>query len=614
MPPPPPPAQSIGQELRTAWGRGRQVWAMVSRRDKSYLWAAGLLMAVVGASAAAIKYLLGELVNSVEVYKSADTETFFRIAAMYLLGIAGLFLVSEAIQVVRKYIVQNTMTRIERDRVVALVTHLLRVDLTVLGRERIGGLQGRISRSVEGFVKFIKISFQDVLPALFMAGFALLAVFVQNWKVGLLVAGVLPAAGFIVIRQIQSQKGIRIDLMKTREGMDATVVEQLGGIEYIRAANTQEVEAGRVRQTAELRREKEIRHHTAMALFDCAKTLNEGLFLILVIGLSIYLARVGEIGYGSIMSFSLQFLAVSGAVREMHRILDEAHESSLRVAMLLELMEQPTDRSFGQVTLREPAFAPDVPVILTENLCVAFRTPDGQVRQALGGVSMSVQAGETIGAAGPSGSGKSTWLKVLMRLLHPASGRVQIGGIPIDTLSRDSIGRLIGYVGQNPFIFAGTVAENIAYGVTGATRDAIQQAAERACIHDEILAMPGGYDAVLTERGSNMSGGQRQRIAIARVFLKNPPILILDEGTSALDNISERQVQQAITAARSQRTTILVAHRLSTLRDADRIFVFEDGKIVEVGDYDSLVQQQGIFHRLVQSAESHGDAAPSARG
>jgi ATP-binding cassette subfamily B protein len=183
---------------------------------------------------------------------------------------------------------------------------------------------------------------------------------------------------------------------------------------------------------------------------------------------------------------------------------------------------------------------------------------------------------------------------------------VLVGGVPIEVLSRDSIGKLIGYVGQNPFLFAGTVADNIAYGSAGATREAVREAAERANIHDEIMALPGGYDAPLTERGMNLSGGQRQRIAIARVFLKNPPILILDEGTSALDNISERQVQQAITAARSSRTTILVAHRLSTLRDADRILVFDGGKIVETGDYDSLVAQGGVFTQLVKSAEQHG--------
>ena len=153
-----------------------------------------------------------------------------------------------------------------------------------------------------------------------------------------------------------------------------------------------------------------------------------------------------------------------------------------------------------------------------------------------------------------------------MRLTHPCGGTATLGGVPLECVSREAIGELIGYVGQNPFVFAGTIAENIAYGSEGATDGADPpRRASMACIHDEIMAMPGGYHARVAERGQNLSGGQRQRIALARVFLKNPPILILDEGTSALDNISERQVQQAINAARADRTVILVAHRLSTL-------------------------------------------------
>jgi ATP-binding cassette subfamily B protein len=175
--------------------------------------------------------------------------------------------------------------------------------------------------------------------------------------------------------------------------------------------------------------------------------------------------------------------------------------------------------------------------------------------------------------------------------------------VPIESISREAIGELIGYVGQNPFVFAGTIAENIAYGREGATEEEIRSAAEMACIHDEILDMPGGYQAHVAERGQNLSGGQRQRIALARVFLKNPPILILDEGTSALDNINERRVQQAINAARADRTVILVAHRLSTLYDTDRIFVFDDGRVVETGTYDELVRQGGVFNELVCSAE-----------
>lgn len=604
MPPDDNAPTSLRDELRLAAARGAQVWALVSHRDKLTLMAAALVSCAFSGLDALISTLLGRLVDVVpQLGPSTPAHEFFVTVTKYLGAIAGLYVVAQTLQVIRKLVVQNTATRIERDRIAGIVTHLLKVDLSKLSFQRVGALQGRIGRDVEGFVKFIKIGFHDLVPAIATAATALLAVFALDWRVGLLMTGVLPVSIFLVVRQMTSQKGIRLDLMRSRSELEATVGEQLGGIEYVRAANTHALEAKRVEQIAETRRRKEFNHHRAMALFDCAKSLNEGLFLILVIALSIYLARRGEMSYGSIVAVSLLFSKVTNSVREMHRILDEAHESSLRVGDLLDLMALPIDRSFGQVTLREPTLDRTVPIVIADNLNVDYTAADGTSRRALHDVSMSLASGETIGAAGPSGSGKSTWLRVVMRLIHPASGRVIVGGVPLETLSRDSIGKLVGYVSQNPFLFSGTVADNIAYGVEGASREAIIEAARRAYIHDEIVAMPGGYDAALTERGTNLSGGQRQRLAIARVFLKNPPLMILDEGTSALDNISERHVQRAIAEARADRTVIMVAHRLSTLRDANRIFVFDKGRIVETGSYDELVARGGVFTRLVQSAE-----------
>jgi ATP-binding cassette subfamily B protein len=228
-------------------------------------------------------------------------------------------------------------------------------------------------------------------------------------------------------------------------------------------------------------------------------------------------------------------------------------------------------------------------------------------------VSLEVFHGETVGVAGRSGAGKTSWLRVLLRLVHPTHGRVLLGGVPLEFVSREAIGRLVGYVGQTPFIVSGTVAENIAYGCEGATEEDIRRAAMRACLHDEIEAMPHGYQTRVTERGTNLSGGQRQRIALARVFLKNPPILILDEGTSALDNISERTVQRAIEAARADRTVILVAHRLTTLREADRIVVFDQGRIAEAGTYQELLRANGLFADLARHAEETEKPAKEAR-
>jgi ATP-binding cassette subfamily B protein len=239
-----------------------------------------------------------------------------------------------------------------------------------------------------------------------------------------------------------------------------------------------------------------------------------------------------------------------------------------------------------------------------QDLVVEYPTPDGEPRRILNGLTMKISQGQTIGIAGRSGSGKSTWLRCVLRLIHPASGEVLVGGVPIGVLSREDIGKSIGYVSQVPFVFSGTVAENIGYGCGKVTIEQIQDAARQAYIHDEILQMSNGYETALTERGGNLSGGQRQRIALARMFLKNPPILILDEGTSALDNISERKVRAAIDHARQSRTVIMVAHRLTTLNQTDCIFVFDQGKVVEQGSYDDLVENNGVFAELVRSAEA----------
>jgi ATP-binding cassette subfamily B protein len=193
----------------------------------------------------------------------------------------------------------------------------------------------------------------------------------------------------------------------------------------------------------------------------------------------------------------------------------------------------------------------------------------------------------------------------MLRLLHPDGGEVLVGGVPIEVLSREDIGKSIGYVSQTPFVFAGTVRDNIAYGCGQVTEEQIQEAARQAHVHEDILEMPQAYDTPLTERGANLSGGQRQRISLARMFLKNPPVLILDEGTSALDNISERRVRAAIDHARQSHTVIMVAHRLSTLRDTDRIFVFDEGRVAEQGTYEELVARKGVFAELVRSAETH---------
>jgi len=388
--------------------------------------------------------------------------------------------------------------------------------------------------------------------------------------------------------------------------MDGTIVEQLGGLDYIRVAHTHGLEIRRVEDAAERRRSQEIQHHFEMSLFGSGKALNEGIFHLLVIAFAIGLYLHGGVRYGDILTFSVLFMNVMAPLNEIHRFIDEAHESSIRVGDLVKLLDEPHDRSFRVESSRAPALVVGEPILLSEGLRVDYRCPNGTLKHALKDISLEIRHGETIGIAGRSGCGKTTWLRILMRLIHPSQGDLFVGGIPIESISRETIGDLIGYVGQNPFLFAGTIFENIAYGMPGVSFSDVVDAARKACIHEEIMGMPDAYQTAIAERGQSLSGGQRQRIALARVFLKNPPILVLDEGTSALDNISERAVQRAINAARSDRTVILVAHRLTTLLNTDRIFVFSEGRVVESGTYDELIELGGEFAELVLSASEDG--------
>jgi ATP-binding cassette subfamily B protein len=290
-------------------------------------------------------------------------------------------------------------------------------------------------------------------------------------------------------------------------------------------------------------------------------------------------------------------------LNDIHRVIDEGHEASLCLGDLLDMLHIPIDRAFQTEIRSTAALKRGESAITVEDLNFEYITADGIKRKGLDGIVLRINHGETIGVAGRSGSGKSTWIKALLRTIHPSSGQIFIAGIPLEDFGRSEIAKLVGYVGQNPFIFSGTIRENVAYGNDEVDLEAIHRAVELANLKEEIEAMPLGYETLITERGQNLSGGQRQRIAIARILLKQAPLLVLDEATSALDNISERNVQRALGITHQDRTTIMVAHRLTTLKDCDRILVFDNGQIVEEGDYEMLINRNGLFADLVASGE-----------
>jgi ATP-binding cassette subfamily B protein len=587
--------------LRTA----RQVWRIIARRHRWALTGAVVIMAVAGVANTVLPLLSGRLVDRVSsgVLAHEPREDIIATASVLLLFVGIMVIVRELLQVIRRYLVENTCTRIERQLTVKVVSHLMQADLSLLTHEKIGALHGRLFRSVDGFMRLLRLSFLDFFPTVVIGTFAVLtALWKQPW-LGLAMMAVIPATLGLTVWQLISQRRVRLQLLRGREELDGTIVEQLGGLDYVRVANTQNEEVRRVAHAAEYRRRLDLGHHVAMSFFGAGKAIVEGLVHVAVMGLAAYLAINERITFGDILTFSMLYLSSMAPLNEVHRVLDEGHEASLRVHDLIKLLTLPTDRSIKTATHDEPRLDDRAPVIRAEGLCLEYALPSGARRRALDDVSLEIYEGETIGIAGKSGCGKSTLLKVLMRLLHPTTGRAWLKGVPLDEISRETLACLIGYVGQNPFMFSGTIEENITYGVARYLPEDVRRAAEKAGIYDEIMAMPGRFKTPVAERGQNLSGGQKQRIALARVFLHDPPILILDEATSALDTINERKVQQAIGTASRGRTVIMVAHRLSTFADADRIFVFDDGRMQETGTYAELMERNGLFAELARCSE-----------
>src|SRR5262245_2563295 len=403
----------LRDEIRLILKRAREVWGLVPRRRKWALFMAACVMALTSASNTAVALLLGRLVDAVTTgtHDSLSHEAMYRAAMLFLGLIAGAYLLREALNVIRRYLVQNTCTRINRDMSVKLVSHLMKVDLGHLGQDKVGALHGRILRSIEGFIRFLRVSFLDFFPALFTGAFALLAAITKAPVLGLVMLGVIPVAVFLTIRQLISQKGVRLALLRHCEDIDGAVVEQLGGIEYVRAANTHRLEVKRLMDATEARRKKELRHHFVMSLYGCTKALNEGFFHVVVLAVAIYLAINGRISTGDVLTFSVLFLNVMAPLSEVHRVLDEGHEASLRVGDLLEMLAVPIDRSFYPLVPARPRLAQGHPVIELDDVVLEYAAPQGVRVRALDGLSLTVWHGETIGIAGRSGGGKSTWIK-----------------------------------------------------------------------------------------------------------------------------------------------------------------------------------------------------------
>jgi ATP-binding cassette subfamily B protein len=477
-----------------------------------------------------------------------------------------------------------------RERVVSKLNSL---PLAYHQREGVGGTINRINQGITGYVAaFSDLAF-NLLPTVLYLGLSVFAMYRLDWRLASAVIVFTPLPGLIGVRAAPEQIRRERRLVERWSSIYGRFNEVLAGMMTVKGFGMEDAEKRRfldgVRHGNELVRRGVRRDGRNGAFRNLAATSAR----LGALALGGWLAFQGQLGVGTLVAFLGYIGGLFGPVQG----LTNTYQTFRRVTVSLESIYGVLD---AEDTVGDGPDAANVPPLRGEVQFhqVGFAYQAGS--PVLRSIDLTVLPGETVALVGPSGSGKTTLVTLLQRLHPVSSGAILIDGIDIRAMTQRSLRSQIGVVFQDPHLFNDTVRANIAYGRPEATSEEVEAAARAAQAHDFIMMLPEGYDTVVRERGSRLSGGQRQRIAIARALLKDPPILVLDEATSALDAESEHLIQLALRRLLQGRTALVIAHRLSTVRDADRIVVINGGVITETGTHDELCLREGYYSSLVE--------------
>ena len=569
----------------------KKIYKLLDRRQKFRFIIIVFIMIVSAVLAQMTPKAIGWLTDDI---LSKESISFEKVIP-FLIFILVVNVVNEIIKIVRRVLVEDTATRTEKKARGIVIKSLLMAPLSYFRKNMTGNIHGRLNRCLEGTIKLEKLLFMDFAPAIFNSVAAIIIIFMTLPVIlALPMMLVIPIGVFIVLKQIKSQKGIRVELLNSKSEMDGTIVELINGIEVIRICDSLDFETDRFDNKSEFLRAKEMKHHKAMALYDCLKFINQAVFTVLVIGVSTFIATKGIISVGSVLTAYLCFTQLLKPLEELHRIFDEVSECTILATDFFKMTEIENDFSYLPIETKEENKVTDE-IINMEN--IKFFYPENEDKVILDSFNIDIDKGTYLGIAGPSGCGKSSLIKSICKL-EKANGTIIVDNVNLNNLTRKDIAKKIALVPQNPFLIAGTIYENITYGIDREVSiKEVEEAAKRAFIYDYIDSLPDKFETMVSEGGNNLSGGQRQRIAIARIFLRKPKILILDEATSALDNTSEKHIQAEIEKMKEENNTtiIAIAHRLTTLKNCDRIIVLNKGHIEEDGKFNELIDKGGMF-------------------
>ena len=515
----------------------------------------------------------------------------YRVFFTVMIAVVGCYLLRSLLNFIVAYLGHTFGIRVEADIRRDLFTKMQEMSSDFYDRNRTGQLMSRLTSDLFELTELAHHGPEDLLTSTLTIIGALVFMSRIRWQLALVVALMIPVC-LVVIMAMRRRMSAASKASKEKTGhINQEIESSLSGVRTAKAFANEDVENARFRAANDIYKTSKRNFHKAMGLFHSSTEFFLCSLNVIIIGLGGYYVMQGEMDYRDLLTFTLYISSFTGPMRKLTGFSELFANGFAGLNRFVSIMRmdptvqdregaQPLAEVRGEITL--------------ENVTFAY---DGEL-DVLRNVSLRVKPGETMAIVGPSGGGKTTLCQLIPRFYDVNQGAIYIDGQDIRDVTQKSIHQNIGIVQQDVFLFADTIFENIRYGKPGATMEEVIEAAKQAEIYEDILAMPNGFDTYVGERGTLLSGGQKQRVAIARIFLKNPPILILDEATSALDSVTEAKIQSAFDKLSVGRTTLIIAHRLSTIRAANRIISIADGVITECGTHEELVNKGGIYADL----------------
>jgi ATP-binding cassette subfamily B protein len=602
--PPAAPAASAGTP-RSDWGTLAKLlpylWA--------YKWRVGFALACLVAAKAAnvgVPLLLKELVDALAI-PVGDARAVLVVPIGLLIAYGLLRLSTSFFTELRELVFAKATEGAARSIALQVFQHLHALSLRFHLERQTGGMTRDIERGTRGVQSLISYSLYSILPTLIEVGLVLTVLAV---KFDAAFAWITLAALVVYIAFTVLVTEWRTQFRKTMNELDSTshtkAIDSLLNYETVKYFNNEAFEAKRFDESLDKLKRAKLKSQATLSMLNTGQQLLIAVALIAMLWRATEGVVAGRMTLGDLVminAFMIQLYIPLNFLGVIYREIKQALTDLDKMFVLLE-----REREVQDAPDATELHADAPPVVRFENVSFAYEP----ARPILQGLSFEIPAGQTIAVVGPSGAGKSTLARLLYRFYDVNAGRITIAGEDIRQLTQASLRRAIGIVPQDTVLFNDTVAYNIAYGRPGASQEDIEGAARAARIHDFIASTPKGYETMVGERGLKLSGGEKQRVAIARTLLKNPPIVIFDEATSALDSANERAIQAELQTAARNKTALVIAHRLSTVVDADQILVMEAGRIVERGTHAELLAANGRYAEMWALQRSGGDDGDAA--